>query len=186
MVLSGVSICASPNLDNFGVKFDSRLTFEDHVRSIVSRVSQRICILRLMKSVFVNTSLLLRCYYAFVLPILEYYSPVRGSTAEFYLQYPSARCIRWPGFVPIRVSCCCVIDFMLLHCVCCARLIRTRIILCSVSVHLLLSEYDTRAAATAHPIEFEASRCRTSQFERCFLLAQTRAWNDLPYTVFDT
>ena len=73
---SGVSICSSPNLDTFGVKFDSKLTFGDHVRGIVSRVSQRIGILRLVKLVFVNTSVLLRCYYAFVLPILEYSSPV--------------------------------------------------------------------------------------------------------------
>ena len=31
---------------------------------------------------------------------------------------------------------------MLLHCVCWTRLIRTRIIVCSVSFHLLLSEFD--------------------------------------------
>ena len=40
LVLSGVSICASPELDILGVKFDSMLTFEDQVRCIVSRVSQ--------------------------------------------------------------------------------------------------------------------------------------------------
>ena len=60
LVLSGVSSRASPNLDE---KFDSKLTFEDHVRSIVSRVSQRIVILRLVKRIFVDTSLLLRCYF---------------------------------------------------------------------------------------------------------------------------
>ena len=40
-----------------------------------------------------------------------------------------------------------------------------------------------RTAAAAHPLEVEVSGCRTSQFERCFLPAQTRVWNDLPYTV---
>ena len=44
----------------------------------------------------------------------------------------------------------------------------------------------TRAAAAAHPLEFEVSRCKTSQFTRCFLPAQTSVWNDLPYTVFVT
>ena len=34
LVLSGVSICASPNLDILRVKFDSRLTFEDHVHGV--------------------------------------------------------------------------------------------------------------------------------------------------------
>ena len=42
LLLSGVSIRASPNLDILGVKFDSKLTFEDYVRGIVSLVSQRI------------------------------------------------------------------------------------------------------------------------------------------------
>ena len=40
LVLSGVFISPSPNLDILSVKFDSRLTFEDHVRGIVSRVFQ--------------------------------------------------------------------------------------------------------------------------------------------------
>ena len=34
LVLSGVSIRASPNLDVSVVKFDSKLTFEDHVRGL--------------------------------------------------------------------------------------------------------------------------------------------------------
>ena len=78
LVLSWVSICASPNLDILGVKFESKLTFEDHVRGIVSHVSQRIDILRLVKRLFMDTSVLLRCYYAFVLRNLENYSPVLG------------------------------------------------------------------------------------------------------------
>ena len=60
LVLSGVSIRASTNLDILDVKFDSKLTFEDHVRVIVSRVSWRIGILRLVKRIFVDTSVLLR------------------------------------------------------------------------------------------------------------------------------
>ena len=76
LVLSGISICASNNLDILEVKF----------RGIVSHGSQRIYILRLVKNVFVDTSVLLCCYYAFVLPILEYCSPVRRSAAEFQLQ----------------------------------------------------------------------------------------------------
>ena len=67
-VLSGVSIRASPNRNIIGVKFDSKLTFEDHVRGIVSRVSQRIGILRLEKPIFVDTSVLHRFCFSFVLP----------------------------------------------------------------------------------------------------------------------
>ena len=118
LVLSGVSICASPNLDIPGLKFDSRLTFENHVCGIVSRVSQRIRILKLVKRVFVEISVLLRCYYAFVLPILEYCSPVWGSAAECNLLF-ERQVYSVAGFALIRLSCGCVIDVMLLHCVCC-------------------------------------------------------------------
>ena len=76
LVLSGVSIRASPNLDILRVKFNSKLTFKDHVHDIVSRVSKRIGILRLVKRIFVDTSVSLLCYFTFVLPILEYCSPV--------------------------------------------------------------------------------------------------------------
>ena len=44
----------------------------------------------------------------------------------------------------------------------------------------------TRAEAPAHLLEFEVSMCGTSQFAKFSLSAQTRVWNDLPYTVFGT
>ena len=64
----------------------------------------------------------------------------------------------------------------------------------SNSYHCLVSELlsassrvrHTGAAASAHLLEFEVSRCRTSQIARSFLPAQVRMHNDLPYTVFDT
>ena len=74
LFLSVVSIPASPNLDILGVKFDSKLTFEGQVRFIVFRVSQRIGIFRLIKRIFVDTSVFLHCYYAFLSTYLEYFS----------------------------------------------------------------------------------------------------------------
>ena len=82
LVLSGVSIWTSPYLCILDVKFGSRLTFKHHVFC----VSQKNCILMLVKCVFVDPSVLLHCYSAFVLLILEYFSPVWGSAAEFHLQ----------------------------------------------------------------------------------------------------
>ena len=66
LVFSGVSIRTSLNLDILGMKFDIKLTFEDHVRGIVSRVSQRIVILRMGKRIFMDISVLRRCYFAFL------------------------------------------------------------------------------------------------------------------------
>ena len=87
LVLSMVAIRASPNLEIFGVKFDSKFTFEDHVCSIVSRVSQTICILRLVKHIFLDTSVVLRSYYTFFLPIIEYCSLLWGSAADGHLRF---------------------------------------------------------------------------------------------------
>ena len=64
LVLSEVSIRASPNFDIHGVKFDSELTFADDLRGIVSRVSPKICISMLVRCIFMDTPVLLRFYYA--------------------------------------------------------------------------------------------------------------------------
>ena len=79
---------------------------------------------------------------------------------------PSA-CLAPGVFVPIRVSCRSVIDVVWVGLVCCTRLIRTL-------NHCLFSELLSastrvrymRAVVAAHPLEFEVSRCRTSQFAR--------------------
>ena len=124
------------------VKFDSKLAFEDHVPAIASRVYQRIGILSLVKRIFADTSVLLRCYSAFVLTILEYCSPVWGQLLNVTFRFSSARCIRCPGVVLIRVSCRCVIGGVLLGLVCCTWLIRTLITVCSASFHQLILEFD--------------------------------------------
>ena len=161
LVLSWVSIRASPNLDIIGVKFDSRLTFEDHVRRIGSLVSQRIGILRLVKRIFVDTSVLLRCYFTFVLIIFEYCSSVWGSAAECHLQllerqvYSVARPCPDQSFLSL----------------CRRRRVAWLSMVCKVnSNHCLFNELPststsvrhTRPAATAHPLEFGVSRCKTS------------------------
>ena len=173
----GVSITASSNLDILGVKFGFKLTFEEHVRGIVSRVSQIIGIFRLVKRIFVDTSVLLRFFLHLFFKSLIIVLRCGGQLLKVTFSFLSARCIRWPGFVPIRVYCCCVIDKVN-----------------SNSNHRLFNELPsastrvrhTRAAAAVHPLYFEVSRCRTSHFAKSFLPAQIRLWNNLAYTVFDT
>ena len=88
LVLSGVSICASP-IYILEVKFDSRHTFEDHVHGIISCVSERIGILRLVKPAIVacfevgeacrSLCIVLRC---------------GGLLLNVILSFLSTRCIR--------------------------------------------------------------------------------------------
>ena len=65
-----------------------------------------------------------------------------GRLLNVTFTFLNARCIRWPCFALIRVSCHCLIDVMLPDCVCCRRSIRTQINVCSMSFHLLLPEFD--------------------------------------------
>ena len=81
----------------------------------------------------------------------------------------SARYIRWPGFALIRLSYCCVIDVMLLHCVCCTRLIRIRINVCSVSFHQLLSEFDSPSCGSSSFIRVWSSKVKNVSIFKVFL-----------------
>ena len=131
--------------------------------------------------------MLLRCYFSFVLPVHEYFSEVWLSAAKCHLQLLERQVYSVVRLCSDnRVSCRYVIDVVWWDLVCCTRLIRTLITVCSASFYLLLLEFDIRAAAADHPLEFEVSKCRTSGFARSFLPAQVRLWNDLPHTVSDT
>ena len=64
------------NLVILGVTFDSKMTFEKHLRLVSRAASERLGILRKSWRVFHDRSLLERCFRGFVLPILEYCSAV--------------------------------------------------------------------------------------------------------------
>ena len=149
-----------------GLKFDSNLTVEDHVPGIFSRISKRIGIFRLVKRTFVETSVFLSFYFAFLLPIPEHCFPVWGSAPECHLQLMSATCIRWPSSVPIRVSCRCVIDVVWLGLVWCTILNRTKITVYLVCFLLFMLEFDIHGLRPQliHWSLKYVSRCRTSQF----------------------
>ena len=55
-----------------GVTFDSKMTFEKHIRSVSRAASQRLGNLRKSWQVFHDRSLLGRCFRGFVLSVLEY------------------------------------------------------------------------------------------------------------------
>ena len=65
-----------------GVTFDSKMTFEKHLRSVSRAASQRLGILRKSWWVFHDRSLLRRCCRGFVLPVLEYCSAVWCCAAD--------------------------------------------------------------------------------------------------------
>ena len=76
----------SDDLVILGVTFDSKMTFEKHLRSVSRVAFQRLGILRKSWQVFHDWLLLGRCCRGFVLPVLEYCSAVWCSAADTHLR----------------------------------------------------------------------------------------------------
>ena len=73
-----------------GVILNSKSSFEKQVRAIAASASMRVGILRKTMSVFrvfFNEcfTVVAKCFWAFILPVLEYCSPVRMSAATSHL-----------------------------------------------------------------------------------------------------
>ena len=105
LLMTGVSICARPNLDIRGLKFDSKLKFEYHVRSIVSRVllwitiSQREACPQIYFtpwSLYLGTPL---CYFAAIMHLFSQSFIIvlwcGGQLLNVTFSFLNPRCIRW-------------------------------------------------------------------------------------------
>ena len=68
-----------------GVILHSKLTFEKQVRAIAATASMRVGILRKTMSVFQDVAIVAKCFWAFILPVLEYCSPVWMSADTSHL-----------------------------------------------------------------------------------------------------
>ena len=86
LTIGGTVLKKSDDLVILGVTFDSKMTFEKHLRSVSRATSQRLGILRKSWRVFYDRSLLWRCFRGFVLPVLEYCSSVWCSAADTHLK----------------------------------------------------------------------------------------------------
>ena len=88
---NGLDIEGVPPMDSRGRRDSNPLsnieqfTFERHIRSI-SSVAQKICLLRKSFRIFGDHDVLLRCFNSFILPCLEYCSPVWSSAADSHLE----------------------------------------------------------------------------------------------------
>ena len=68
------------------MSFDSKMTFEKHLRSVSRAASQRLGILRRSWRVFHDTSLFGSCFRVFVLPVFGFCSAVWCSAADTHLK----------------------------------------------------------------------------------------------------
>ena len=85
LVIDGSVVEMVSELKILGVILDSKLTFEKQVRAIAASASMRVGILRKTMSVFLDVAVVSQCFWAFILPVLEYCSPVWMSAATSHL-----------------------------------------------------------------------------------------------------
>ena len=86
LTISGNVLKEPDDLVILGVTFDSKMTFEKHLRSVSRAALQRLGILRKSWRVFHDRAHLGRCFRGFVLPALEYCSAVWCSAADTHFK----------------------------------------------------------------------------------------------------
>ena len=152
-----------------GLTFESKMTFEKHLRLVSRAASQRLGILRKSWRVFNDRSLLERCYCGFVLPVLKYCSAVWCSAADTHLKLLD-RAVSGARFLTGDVFECDIY-----HCRSVAVLSMLHEIRCDPMHPLnyaLLGRYVpvrvTSGALVAHRYTYAPPRCRTSQYRRIF------------------
>ena len=72
LTIGGTVLKESDDLVILLATFDSKMTFEKHLRSVSRAASQRLGILGMSWRAFHDRALLGRCFRGFVLPVLEY------------------------------------------------------------------------------------------------------------------
>ena len=177
----------SDDLIILGVTFDSKMTFEKHLRSVSRAASQRLGILRKSWRVFHDRTLLGRCSRGFVLPVLEYCSAVWYSAADTHLKLLD-RAVSGARFLTGGVFECDISHRRSVAVLCMLHKIRCN------PVHLLNGALPgpyvpvglhVRGALVAHRCTYALPRCRTLQYSITFIPFSESLWNDLANPVLD-
>ena len=71
----------------FRVTFDSKLTFETHLREVVSKAARSLGVVPRLGKLFDCSRVLNNCFNAYILSNLEYYAPGRMSSAGSNLSF---------------------------------------------------------------------------------------------------
>ena len=172
-----------PTCDSFkilGVLFDSKFTFEKHIRTVSSSVAQKIGLLRKSFKIFGDPSVLKKCFNTFILPCLEYCAPAWASAANCHLHLLDRNVRSCEFLVPdLKVD--------LKH----RRAVSSLCMLYKIFHYPrpplnseLPARYQpariTRYALRANSLAFTEGRWNTEQYKRSFIPATTRLWNKLP------
>ena len=162
--------------------FDSKRTFEKHLRAVSRAASQRLGILRKSWQVFHDRLLLGRCFWGFVLPVLKYCFAVWCSAADTHLKLLD-RVVSGTSFLTGGVCLNVTLHIVDLwqYYLCCLSKIRCN------PMHPLYGTLPVpyvpvrviRSAVIARRYTYASPRSRTSQYSRTFIPSSVSMWNDL-------
>ena len=186
LTIGGTMLKESDDLVILGVTFDSKMTFEKHLRSVSISTSQRLGILTKSWQVLHDRSLLLRCFRGFVLPVLEYCSAGWCSAADTTLRLLD-RVVSGASFLTPGVFECDPARRRSVAVLCMLYKIRCNPMhsLCGALPVPYVPVRVTRSAVIAQRFTYAPPRCRTSQYLRTFITLSVSLWNDLSDPVFD-
>ena len=165
-----------------------KLIFEKHIQNIAASVSQKVGILRKCYKMFGDQAILHKCFNAFLLPCLEYCSPVWSSSADSHLKLLDRVMTSIKFILPDinvdlwhrrKVSSLCLLHKMYYS---------NKHPLHSSLPPLAAFGCSTRLAAAANSITFShvGSRFPSNQFARTFLPVTTKLWNSLPSDIVES
>ena len=153
------------------------MTSEKHLCSVSRAASQRLGILRKSWRVFHDKLLILRCFWGFVLPVLEYCSAVWCSAADTHLKL-LGRVVSGACFIAVSVLNCDLSHRRSVAVLCMLYKIRCnpKHPLCGALPVPYVPIRVTRSAFIAHRYTFAPLRCRTSQYLRTFIPLSVSLW----------
>lgn len=180
IVVNDSTINNCNTLKLLGVTLDAKLTFEPHLRSVASSVSQKVGLLRKCRKIYSDDAIVRNCFYSFILPFFEYCSPVWLSAAESNLKLLDRAFGQIRFLLPN-------LGINLAH----RRLVGSLALFHKIYFnpnHPLHSKLPlafqpirlTRHALGLNDRAFTLVRCNTNQYSRCFIPSISEIWNSLP------
>ena len=185
LLVGSTSLNSCDSFKILGVMFDSKFTFERYIRSISSSVAQKIGLLRKSFRIFGDHDVLLNCFKTFILPCLDYCSPVWSSAAYSHIKLLDRNLQACKFLIPNLtislqhrrfISSLCML-YKIFH--------NPSHPLHSGLPNLFRLRRVTRGSLSIISLSFSPVRFHTSQYSRCFIPATTKLWNELPSMIVE-
>ena len=175
-----------PTMKFFGVIFHQKLSFVDHLNYISSHADSKLGIIWKALHTYNNANINLTCFRSFVLPLLEYCSPVWACASDTHLHSLTKVYNQAKFLFPNNGN----YDLNHRRTVSSLSLFFKMYSNSSHPLHQtipspLVFNRDTRASRSMHQHCVELPRSRTVLYSRSFLPHTSSLWNELPSHAFE-